>query len=153
MVFKQILLGFKYLFKKPYTRMYPYKEKPFITVRTRARHILYMDLCVGCRACQMACPADAIKMYRVEGDYPKNKQRIFPGIDYSRCTYCGLCVQACPTGALVMTNYTMEHLITEDKTTTIYTPDMLSKPPEGGYEVTLSKNTWVPPPQSPPKKK
>lgn len=152
MVLRQVLLGFKYLFKRPYTRMYPYQEKAYITNKTRARHILKMDLCVGCRACQLACPADAIKMYKIEGVFPKNRLKIFPGIDYSRCTYCGLCVEVCPTNALVMTNYTMEHLITEDKSTTLYTPQMLSIPPEGEYEVTISKNTWRPPPQPPPKK-
>jgi formate hydrogenlyase subunit 6/NADH:ubiquinone oxidoreductase subunit I len=152
-MFKQLMLGFKYLFRKPYTRMYPYKVKAYTTNKTRARHILYLDLCIGCRACQLACPADAIKMYVLEGNFPKNRKRIFPGIDYSRCTYCGLCVEACPVNALVMTNYTMEHLVTEDKATTLYTPEMLAKPPGEEYIVTLSKNTWVPPPSPPPKKK
>ncbi len=150
MVLRQILLGFKYLFKKPYTRMYPYKEPAYTTARTRARHILWMDKCIGCRACQLACPADAIKMYKVEGDYPKNRLKIFPGIDYSRCVYCGLCVEACPVNALVMTDYTMEHLITEDKATTLYTPEDLSKPPEK-HIITLSKEVWTPPPQPPPR--
>ena len=153
MVLSAILLGFKYLFKRPYTRMYPYKEKAYTTSKTRARHILYLDRCIGCRACQFACPADAIKMYVLEGDYPKNRKKIFPGIDYSRCTYCGLCVEACPVNALVMTNYTMEHLITEDKSTTLYTPEMLSVPPKGEYIVTLSRDTWKNPPSPIPKKK
>ncbi len=153
MVLRQIMLGLKYVFRKPYTRMYPYKEKAFTTPATRARHILDMDTCIGCRACQLACPADAIKMYRVEGEYPKNRLKIFPGIDYSRCTYCGLCVEACPTGALKMTDYTMEHLITEDKASTLYTPQDLAQPPPGEYRVTLSKETWRPPPSPPPKGK
>ncbi len=153
MVLKPIALGIKYLLRKPYTRMFPIKTREYVTRQTRARHILYMDRCVGCRACQLACPADAIKMYRIEGDYPKNRPKIFPGIDYSRCTYCGLCVEACPVNALVMTNYTMQHLITEDKSTTLYTPEMLAKPPEGEYVITLSKDTWTPPPPPPPRKK
>ncbi len=152
MALKPIMLGLKYLFRKPYTRMFPIKEPEYITERTRARHLLRMDKCIGCRACQLACPADAIKMYKIEGDYPKNRAKIFPGIDYSRCTYCGLCVEACPTNALAMLNYTMQHLITEDKSTTLYTPEMLAKPPEGDYKVTVDKNTWTPPPPPPPKK-
>jgi formate hydrogenlyase subunit 6/NADH:ubiquinone oxidoreductase subunit I len=153
MAMKAFKLGIKYLFRKPYTRMFPKDEPAYVTNRTRARHLLDMDACIGCRACQLACPADAIKMYKVEGDYPKNRLKIFPGIDYSRCTYCGLCVEACPTGALKMTNYTMQHLITEDKATTLYTPEMLAKPPEGKYVVTLDKKTWTPPPPPPPRKK
>jgi len=153
MVLKQLGLALKYLFRKPYTRMFPVKEKEFITSRTRARHILYMDKCTGCTACQMACPADAIKMYHIEGDYPRNRRKIFPGIDYSRCTYCGLCVEACPVSALVMTNYTMQHLITDDKASTIYTPEMLAKPPEEEHQVTLEKKTWTHPPSPPPKKR
>ena len=87
------------------------------------------------------------------GKYPKNRRKIFPGIDYSRCTYCGLCVEACPVSALVMTNYTMQHLITDDKKTTLYTPEMLAKPPRGKHLVTLEKKTWTPPPAPPPKKR
>ncbi|HDJ83790.1 MAG TPA: NADH-quinone oxidoreductase subunit I, partial [Desulfurococcaceae archaeon] len=60
---------------------------------------------------------------------------------------------ACPVKALVMTNYTMEHLITEDKSTTLYTPEMLSVPPKGEYIVTLSRDTWKKPPSPIPKKK
>lgn len=149
---KLLGLGFRYLLRRPYTRLYPYKEPPFTTERTRARHLLYMDRCIGCRACQLACPADAIKMYKMEGEWPKNRLKIFPGVDYSRCTYCGLCVEACPTSALVMTDYTMEHLITEDKSTTLYTPEMLAEPPKGEHRVTFTKDLLKPPPQPPPKK-
>ena len=152
MVFKAIILGLKYLLRKPYTRMYPYKEPAYTTEHTRQRHILRMDLCIGCRACQLSCPADAIKMYKIEGHYPKNRLKIFPGIDYSRCVYCGLCVEACPTDALIMTDYTMEHLITEDKATTLYSPLDLARPPETPYRITMSKDTWSPLPQAPPRK-
>jgi pyruvate formate lyase activating enzyme len=47
--------------------------------------------CIRSKACDMACPEDAIRRAGDELD-----------IDYSRCTLCGECVDQCPSGALVL---------------------------------------------------
>jgi len=41
-----------------------------------------------CRACEQACPVEAVKLER------------YPEIDPDICTGCGLCASVCPTGAL-----------------------------------------------------
>ena len=145
MVLGSIILGLKYLLRRPYTRLVPEKERPFKTETTRGRHILYMDKCVGCRMCQIVCPADAIQMVRVEGNWKRNMKKIFPRIDLHRCTFCALCVEVCPTGALVMTDITGWELTTEDKSKTILMPYELGEP-KTPYRLTVTKSKWIPPP-------
>ncbi len=152
MVLGSIILGLKYLLTKPYTRLVPEKEHPFKTETTRGKHVLYMDKCTGCTMCQRVCPADAIQMVRVEGEWKRNKKKIFPRIDLHRCTFCAMCVEVCPTGALAMTDITGWELTTEDKEKTIYMPYELSEP-KPPYRITVSKNKWIPPPPFYSKKK
>ena len=46
--------------------------------------------CCGCRACEQACPKDAIKFKAdVEGF-------LQPEIDVNKCINCGLCERVCP---------------------------------------------------------
>lgn len=46
------------------------------------------DACVGCAACESACPAGAIK---VDGKAT---------VDEGACVSCGACTSACPVGAI-----------------------------------------------------
>lgn len=157
---RSVFIGFKYLFRRPYTRQVPDKEPPFKTERTRGRHILYIEKCVGCSMCQIVCPADAIDMVKLEGEWKQNRKKIFPAIDIHRCTFCGLCVEICPTGALVMTDVTGGDLVTLDKDADprTYDPYSLREIKEvPKYRVTLTKSIWTPRPpmwrpRPPPKK-
>ena len=147
MALKALLLGMKYLFKRPYTMLVPEKEPPMTTEKTRGRHLLDMSKCVGCRMCQMVCPADAIKMYKVEGDFKRNPKKIFPGIDFNRCTFCALCVEVCPTGALSMTDITGWYMTTTDTRTNLRSPyDLaaeLAKNEKPDFRVTITKQTFL----------
>lgn len=157
MVLGSIILGLKYLLTRPYTRLVPEKEPPFKTETTRGRHVLFMEKCTGCTMCQRVCPADAIQMVRVEGEWKMNRKKIFPRIDMQRCTFCAMCVEICPTGALAMTDMTGWEMVTDNKETTIYMPYQMTQPE--GHKLTVSKQKWIPPPpmfrpkpKTPPKK-
>ena len=130
MVLHTIITAVKFLFKKPYTRMVPWQEKPFKTEHMRGRHVLDMSRCTGCSMCQQVCPANAIDMVVVEGDWKQNPRKRFPRIDLHKCTFCGLCVEYCPFKALSMTDATGFELYTRDKSKTLAYPQQLSVKPE-----------------------
>ena len=48
-----------------------------------------MEECIGCEACVVACPEDAISM--------ADDKAI---VDAEKCIDCGICVEECPTGAI-----------------------------------------------------
>ena len=53
------------------------------------------DKCVGCTACAIACPSNAIN---VKLDRDKNK--LVWEFDCGRCIFCGRCDEVCPTNAI-----------------------------------------------------
>ena len=75
----------------------------------------FVEDCIVCKQCAVACPVDCI---RIEGiAAPKDidlgkctngtAKKIFLDrydIDMTKCLYCGLCTEACPTECLVMTS-------------------------------------------------
>jgi formate hydrogenlyase subunit 6/NADH:ubiquinone oxidoreductase subunit I len=60
----------------------------------RGKVTLYIERCIGCMACQRACPADALAVTRLEGRGVSVKLR------HDRCANCGLCVESCRRGAI-----------------------------------------------------
>lgn len=76
----------KNLFTKPFTRRYPL-EKALIQPRFRGKIFFVRRNCIGCRLCEIKCPAGAIKFIK--------KGRI--NFDLGKCTFCGICADVCPS--------------------------------------------------------
>jgi ech hydrogenase subunit F len=90
-MFNRILKNF---FGRPATRLYPASvREPF--ERTRGRINFQQDTCIYCGICQKKCPADAIKVDRLNTTWELNA---------FRCIICGECVNACPKKSITMTN-------------------------------------------------
>lgn len=54
-----------------------------------------MELCKGCKTCQMVCPVYAINVKKVEGETQVN-------VDDQKCVGCWNCEQRCPEYAIKM---------------------------------------------------
>ncbi|MBX9940530.1 MAG: 4Fe-4S binding protein [Candidatus Obscuribacterales bacterium] len=52
------------------------------------QHVTDPEICIGCSACELACPQKAIKS--LLGRYC---------VDAEVCQNCGNCIEECPTGA------------------------------------------------------
>lgn len=89
------------VFSKKATIDYPFEEGVKPLVGLRGAHVLYIENCTGCRACQRACPPLAIEM--VPSELTKTKKR--PVINLGQCIFCGLCEEACRYDALFLTDY------------------------------------------------
>lgn len=70
---------------EPYTPGEDYRGKP---------EYIY-EKCLGCGACSVACPSNAISL-----KLNKEKDLLVWQIDYGRCIFCGRCDEVCPTGAI-----------------------------------------------------
>ena len=103
----------RHLFTRAVTVQYPHVKR---TLPERARMQLFveMDDCIGCMACQRACPVDCIDIITVRAGKEEDlgetsngqKKRLHVvqfDIDMGKCCYCADCVFPCPTGAIRMT--------------------------------------------------
>ncbi|NKQ41492.1 MAG: 4Fe-4S dicluster domain-containing protein [Sulfurovum sp.] len=55
------------------------------------------ELCIGCTACAVACPSNAMNVQLNEA-----KDKLVWKFDCGRCIYCGRCDEVCPTGAVAL---------------------------------------------------
>ena len=72
------------------------------TQSPRPQPMLHIDQCVGCGACEAACPAGC---HHMEG----------PRFDSSRCSFCLRCAAACPAGAIEICGQTWESAALADR--------------------------------------
>ncbi len=87
--------------KKKATIDYPFEPGIKPEKGLRGAHVLILEKCTGCRACERACPPIAIEM--VPSEVTKTGKR--PVINLGECIFCGLCEEACRYDALFLTDY------------------------------------------------
>jgi len=70
---------------EPYTPGEDYRGKPEYD----------FEKCLGCGACAVACPSNAISLKQ-----NSEKDLLIWELNYGRCIFCGRCDEVCPTGAI-----------------------------------------------------
>lgn len=74
------------------TVKYPFEE-PLVSPEFRGKIHIDASRCIGCGACVLACPPNALEMLESANE---KTLRYFVG----RCIFCWRCVDVCPTGAI-----------------------------------------------------
>ncbi|MGQ4915838.1 MAG: 4Fe-4S dicluster domain-containing protein [Candidatus Asgardarchaeia archaeon] len=88
----------KSVVSKPATVNYPFEESP-PPAEYRGMPELDIGKCLGCSACALNCPSDAIEMVPDE----RTRTKKAPKFLYARCITCGICSFVCPRSAITMT--------------------------------------------------
>lgn len=101
--------------RTPTTIQYPDRVgKPLeetLPPRYRGHLMVDMEICISCKACELACPIDCItiedvkiqktSVIGVDGKpSPKTRESFIFDINLGKCMYCGLCTEPCPTGSI-----------------------------------------------------
>ncbi len=93
-IFDGLFTVFKHSFKKRVTLEYP-EKRPNLSERFRGKHLWNSKKCLACKMCEKVCPANAIKIEKIEDEIKFN-------IDYTKCIFCGNCQYYCKPTALTM---------------------------------------------------
>jgi len=64
-------------------------------VAKRSGHFYIDQTCIGCGACEHACPGKVDAIYPVDGDYLGRL-----AIDLAECIDCGFCEPLCPVACI-----------------------------------------------------
>lgn len=131
---KPMSVPIKYLFKRPFTVIYPFEaldkvetvegkrgigvlDTPDAWTRWRGKPTLNAKNCTGCGICAKTCPNRTIKIVQIG-------ERKYPQIDLARCMFCDLCAEQCPRSAIRFTaDY---HLVEIDKGALVHDPVRMS---------------------------
>lgn len=76
------------------THKYPF-EPYAVSANFRGKPAYIFDLCIGCAACGIACPSNAITVA-----FNESQSKLIWEFDCGRCIFCGRCDEVCPTGAI-----------------------------------------------------
>lgn len=80
------------------THEYPFKAF-HVSDNFRGKPAYIFDKCIGCAACGIACPSNAITVLLNE-----DKSKLIWEFDCGSCIFCGRCDEVCPTGAIRLSN-------------------------------------------------
>ena len=105
-IFQGLAITLKHFFGKKITIMYPEEEIPKSS-RFRGLHALMRyengeERCIGCKLCEIVCPAKAITIETSERS-DGSRRTIKYEIDLFKCIFCGYCEEACPVDSIVQT--------------------------------------------------
>lgn len=115
----------KHFFGRKITILYPEEEIPK-SPRFRGLHALMRydngeERCIGCKLCEVVCPAKAITIDITEDELGRRRTSRYD-IDLFKCIFCGYCEEACPVSSIVQTEIYDYHfysrsgsVITKDK--------------------------------------
>lgn len=92
-LFKMYNTVLKSLFRKPYTKKYPFGPRVYHGDMTRGSISIDIEKCISCGVCALKCPTNALRV---------NKEEKSWRIDRLRCVICGYCVESCPVKCLSM---------------------------------------------------
>lgn len=82
---------------------YAYPFEPYVVPENfRGQPHYTYDLCIGCAACAIACPPNAIEV-KLNGKTGDNERLVWE-FDCGRCIFCGRCDEVCPTGAVALSD-------------------------------------------------
>lgn len=77
---------------------YGYPFKPYnVPEGYRGKPKYDYEKCIGCAACAIACPPNAINV-----KYDKEKNKSIWSFNCARCIFCARCEEVCPTGAIAL---------------------------------------------------
>jgi len=84
--------------KKYGNATYGYPLEPYyVPEGFRGKPSYTYENCIGCTACGIACPSNAINVKLNE-----ERTKLVWEFDAARCIFCGRCDEVCPTGAIVL---------------------------------------------------
>lgn len=107
-------ITFRYVWAEPeVTVEYP-EVKEVLPPNSRSRLYNYVDDCISCTQCALACPVDCIYIASSRREKDEEVPKARNGtpirlklkqftIDTALCCYCGLCTTVCPTECLTHT--------------------------------------------------
>ncbi len=107
---KPMSVPLRYLFRRPFTVIYPFERLDRRDVmagkrgigaldgesawaRWRGRPVLDLEECTSCYMCADNCPDKCITMAKIGS-------REFPEINLERCMFCDICSEVCPRDCL-----------------------------------------------------
>ena len=101
-----MIVTWRHFLGKKITIMYPEEEIPK-SDRFRGLHALMRyengeERCIGCKLCEIICPAKAITIDTTERDDGSRRTTRYE-IDLFKCIFCGYCEEACPVDSIVQT--------------------------------------------------
>lgn len=76
------------------THQYPFAPYK-VADHFRGKPAYVFDLCIGCAACGVACPSNAITV-----ELNQEQSKLIWEFDCGQCIFCGRCDEVCPTGAI-----------------------------------------------------